>query len=213
MPLATKPSAKLAEIGDWWLETTARYSENKKGASLVGRAFLWSYCKLGVCRFCDLGSGGFVAIFHRSAAAEFDAAFVIDANAFHPDDVAYVDHVGDEVHAEVGQFGNVAEAVFARKDFDESAEFFDGYHAALIHFSDFDLFGHAIDDLFGASQAVAIVRVDVDGAVVVDVNLSAGFSDDAFDGFATRPDEEANFIGSDFDGFDARRIFTEFLAR
>ena len=50
-------------------------------------------------------------------------------------------------------------------------------------------------------------------AVVVDVNLGAGFSDDAFDGFAAGSDERADFLGIDLDRLDARRVFAEIGAR
>ena len=72
---------------------------------------------------------------------------------------------------------------------------------------------HALDDLLGAQEAVAVVRVDVHAAVVLDVNLGAGLGHDAFDGLAARSDDEADLVGIDADGFDARRVLGELRAR
>jgi hypothetical protein len=49
----------------------------------------------------------------------------------------------------------------------------------------------------------------MNGAVVFDVNLSAGFRLDGFDVFAARSDEFADAIRRDFDGNDARRVGAE----
>ena len=45
-------------------------------------------------------------------------------------------------------------------------------------FSDGDLLGHADDNFLGPSKAFAAVGVDMNGAVIFDVNLGARFSDD-----------------------------------
>jgi hypothetical protein len=68
---------------------------------------------------------GCVALFHRRFAAELHAAFVVNADAFDPDRVAHFHDILDLVHAEVREFGDVAEAVLAGQDFDKGAEFFD----------------------------------------------------------------------------------------
>jgi len=59
------------------------------------------------------GCSGFVAVFHRGLAAEFDAAFVVNTDALDPDGVAHFHNVFDFVHTEVGEFGDVAETIFA----------------------------------------------------------------------------------------------------
>ena len=86
------------------------------------------------------------------------------------------------------------EAVLAGQHFHEAAEFLDGNDAALVGLADFDLLGHAGDDLLGAGEALAVVRVDVHGAVVLDVDLGAGLGNDALDGLAARPDEQADLV-------------------
>ena len=69
------------------------------------------------------------------------------------------------------------------------------------------------DDFLRARHGVAVVRVDVHGAVVLDVDLRAGLGDDAFDGLAAGADDEADLLRIDLDGLDARRVFAQFLAR
>ena len=58
----------------------ARSPKTKKARPWWDAPFVKCCCGLGVGGLGDLGSGGFVAIFHRCAAAEFDAAFVVNAD-------------------------------------------------------------------------------------------------------------------------------------
>ena len=81
----------------------------------------------------------FVAFFQRGFARKFHAALVVDADAFDPDHLADLDDVFGPLHAEVGQLGDVDEAVLAREHFDEGAEFFDRDDATVIDLADFDL--------------------------------------------------------------------------
>ena len=53
----------------------------------------------------------------------------------------------------------------------------------------------------------------MDGAVVFDVNLRAGFRDDAFDRLPAGPDEAADFLGIDFDRLDPGRVPAQIGAR
>ena len=85
-----------------------------------------------------------IAILHSCFAAEFDAALVVNADAFDPDGVADFDNVLDFVHAELGEFGDVAESIFARKNLDEGAEFFDGNDGALVEFTNRDFLGQPL---------------------------------------------------------------------
>jgi hypothetical protein len=45
-----------------------------------------------------------------------------------------------------------------------------------------------------ARAGLAVAGVDVDGAVVLDVDLGAGLGDDALDGLAAGADEEADLV-------------------
>jgi len=160
-----------------------------------------------------LFDSGFVAIFHRGFATEFHATLVIDPDAFDPNRVAHFHNVFDFIDAEIGQLRNVNKAVFAWQDFDECAEFLDRNDCALIDLANRNLLGHAIDDFLGALEAFTVVRVDVDGSVVLDVDLSASLGNDAFDRFAAWSNDEADLVWIDPDGFDTRGVLAKLSAR
>src|SRR3954468_5254049 len=129
------------------------------------------------------------AFLERGFPAQFHAALVVDADAFHPDHFADLGDVLGPVDAEIRELGNVNETVLAREHFDECAELFDRNDATVIGLADFDLTRHAADDFLRARHALGAGRVDVNGTVVIDINLRAGLGDDALDGFAAGPDE------------------------
>ena len=83
----------------------------------------------------------------------------------------------------------------------------------MISLADLDFARHAADNFFRARHALAAGGVDVHGAVVFDVNFRAGLRDDAFDGFAARSDERADFLRIDFDRLDAGRVLRQFRPR
>src|SRR3954469_10387067 len=147
-------------------------------------------------RLAGLGGGAFL---ERGFPAQFHAAFVVDTDALHPDHLADLGDVFGAVHAEIGQLGNVNQAILTREHFDECTEFFDRNDATVIGLADFDFAGHAADDFLRAGHAFGAGRVNVNGTVVLDINLSAGLGDDALDGFATRSDERADLLRINFD--------------
>ena len=144
------------------------------------------------------------------AAAHFHAAFFIDAEALGGDDLAFFDDVLDVFGAAFGQFGDVDEAVLAGQHFHERAEGGDGNDLAGVDLAHFDFLEHALDHRLGALQTFRLGGVDVNGAVVLDVDLGAGLGLDALDVLAARPDEFADAIGGDLDGDDARGVRAEF---
>src|SRR5436190_19377771 len=150
---------------------------------------------------------------HGSLAAELYATFFVDADALHLDDVAHLHHVLGLLHAEVGEFGDVAETVLAGHYFNEAAELLDRDDAAFVDLVDLDLLEHLGDDLLGPGHPSRIVRVDVHGAVVLHIDLASGLRDDAFNVFALRPDQHADLLRVDLERLDARRVRRELLAR
>src|ERR1041385_888241 len=154
-----------------------------------------------------------VAISHGGLAGEADTALLIHAEAFDPDFIAEFDDVFGLLDAEVGQFADMAEAVLAGQELNEGAEFLDRHHLAAIGLADLGFGGHAGDGFAGDLHAFAAGGVDVDGAVVLDVDLATGLFDDAFDILATGADERADFLRVDLDGLNARGVFAELLAR
>src|SRR5437773_1377983 len=161
----------------------------------------------------DLAGLGFGAFSQRGFARQLDPSFVIDADAFHPDHVANVCNVFRTFHTEVRQLGNVHEPVPAWKYFDERAELFYGNDAALIGLADLNLARHSADDFLRARHRFAAGGVNVDRAIVLNVNFGASLRHNALDRFAARSDKCANFLGINFDRLNSWRVFRKFAAR
>ena len=189
-----KKAGVLAGTGFWDLDR------------LVGKmpTLLELVCSDGFC-----GGGGLVA--EPGAAGHFHAAFFIDSEALGSDAVAFFDDVFDFLHAAFGELGDVDEAVLAGEHFHEGAELGDRYHLAGVNLADFDFLEHAVDHRLGAVETGLLGGVDVDSAVVLDVDFGAGFGLDAFDVFAAWSDEFADAICWDFYGNDAWGVRAEFL--
>ena len=98
------------------------------------------------------------------------------------------------------------EAIFPGENFHERAEFLGGNNPTVISRADLDLACHPPDDFLRARHCFAAAGVDMNRTVVLDINLSAGFGDDALDRFAALPDKAANLLGINFDGLDPRRV-------
>src|SRR5450432_2263140 len=155
----------------------------------------------------------FAALLEGRLARKLHSPFVVDADALHPNHLANLRDVFGAVDPEISQLRNVHQAVLARENFDERAEFFDRNDATVIGLADFHFPGHAADDFFRARHALAAGRVDVHGAVVFDVNLRAGLGHDPLDRLAAGPDERADLLGIDFNRLDAGRVFAQRLTR
>ncbi len=80
----------------------------------------------------------FTALLQRRFARQLHSALVVDADAFHPDHLADLGDVFRPINSEIGQLGNVNEAVLARENFDKGAEFFDRNDATVVGLADFD---------------------------------------------------------------------------
>src|ERR1051326_1930714 len=91
------------------------------------------------------------------------------------------------------------EAFLARKNLDECAELFRANDPALISRTAFDFLRHAADNFLLSRHRFAAGRVNVNRAVVLDVNFSTGLGHDTLDRLAARTDERANLLGIDFD--------------
>src|SRR5688500_18102346 len=106
---------------------------------------------IGLGGLASFGGGAF---FEGGFAAQFHPALVVDADALNPDHFAHLGDVFSAVDAEIGQLGNVDEAILAREHFHEGAEFFDRNDAAVIGLAHFDLARHAADDFLRARHAL-----------------------------------------------------------
>src|SRR5581483_6746303 len=100
----------------------------------------------------------------------------------------------------------------AGEELDEAAKFLDGDNLATIDLADLGLGGHAFDGVAGDLHTLLGDGVDVDCAVVLDVDFAAGFLDEAFDVFAAGADEGANLLRINAQLNDARGVLAHFLA-
>ncbi len=105
------------------------------------------------------------------------------------------------------------QAILAGEHLDKAAELLDRDDLAAINLADLDLGGHAFDLRTSLGHASLAHGVDIDGAIVLDVDLAAGFLDDALDVLATRPDECADLLRIDLDGEDARGVLAQLRTR
>src|SRR5208282_6217396 len=125
----------------------------------------------------------------------------------------HFDYVLGLLDAEVGQLADVHQAVLARQELNERAELLDGDDLAAVDLADLGFGGHALDRVHRDLHAFGGDRVDVDGAVVFDVDLAAGFFDELLDVLAAGADQQADLLGVDTHCRDPRRIFTDLRTR
>src|SRR5437899_1900753 len=107
----------------------------------------------------------------------------------------------------------MAEAISAGQEFDKGAELFNRHHLAAINLSNLGLGRHALDGVTGDLHAFFGDGVDVDGAVILDVDFATGLFDEPFDILAAGPDDSPNLLRVDLERDNARRILAQFLAR
>ena len=72
---------------------------------------------------CCLSSLFLRALFQRCFARKFYPAFVIDADALDPNDVAHLGDVFGPLHAKIRELGNMHEPISTRENFDKRAKF------------------------------------------------------------------------------------------
>src|SRR4029077_18277657 len=97
------------------------------------------------------------------------------------------------------------EAFLARQDLDEGAEAHDPGDLAQVQGADLDVAGEALDPGDRLARVLAAHRGDLDGAVVLDVDLGAGLLLDLADHRATLADDLADLLGVDLDRRDPWR--------
>lgn len=146
------------------------------------------------------------------ASGQFNFSARIDSEDFNENLFAFFEDIGDVIDVSVGEFGDMDHAVGAGEDFDESAEVHNFFDGTEVDVPDFSLAGDTVDHVDSFLQADAVVCGDLDGAVVLDIDLCAGGSADVSDRFSACADDFANFFGFNPDGFDLRREFAFFVA-
>src|SRR5271165_3195748 len=150
------------------------------------------------------GLGEFLALFFENRfAAEFDfVAFErqdLDQNL-----VAFLQLIAHLLDPVFRNLADVQQPVGAGEDLDKRAEIHDPDHfpeIGLAHLGHGRDIGDTLDGLVGG---FAVGGENVHRAIVLDVDLDAGFIHDAADHLAARPDQIANLIGRDGQRVDAR---------
>src|SRR5262249_24045275 len=117
----------------------------------------------------------------QSLARQLDPILIVDGDDLDLHDVANLANVLDLVHVLVVELADMAQAVAAGQDLDESAEVLDGGDPAFVDLADAHFFGKRLDLGAGGLGAFGVEVGDVDCAVVVDVDLGAGGLLDALD--------------------------------
>src|ERR1035437_7247396 len=143
---------------------------------------------------------------HRGLAGEIDATLAVDLGHYDHDLVAYRDHVLDRGDVVVGQLADPDQAFLTGEDLDEAAEAHDPGDLAQIQTADLYVAGQRLDPLDRLARVLTRHCCDLDRAVVLDVDLGAGFLLDLADHGAALADDVADLLGVDLDGDDARRV-------
>src|SRR5688572_8969577 len=145
---------------------------------------------------------------HRQA----DAALLVDFQHLDLDHVAFLELVRDLLDALVGDLRDVHQAVLARQDGDERTEVHDLGDLAFVDATGLDVRGDLLDAGLGGLRGGSVHRGDDDGAVVLDVDLRAGFLGDRLDGRTALADHFADLVRMDLHGQQARRVVAQLLA-
>src|SRR5438445_9670714 len=126
--------------------------------------------------------------------------------------VALFDHVFRLFRAAMLQLRDVQQSFAAGNDLDKGPERRRALHDAFVHLPNFRLLHDAGHHVARALGGLAYAG-DRDQARIVDVDLGARLLLNAADRLALRADEIADFVGTDLNGDDARRVLRELRAR
>src|SRR5450759_268859 len=159
-----------------------------------------------------LGLGASQVALHGRLAREVDPALAVDLDHHNHDLVADRDNVLDGRDVVVGQLADPDQTFLAGKDLDEAAEAHDPGYFAQVEPADLDLASQRLDPLDRLARVLTRHCCDLDRAVVLDVDLGAGFLLDLADHGATLADDVADLLGVDLDGDDARRVVAHLRA-
>src|SRR3990172_8978790 len=150
---------------------------------------------------------------HGGLAREVDATLAVDLDDHDHDLVTDRHDVLDARHVVVGELADPDEALLAGQDLDERAEAHDPGDLAEVQGPDLDLAGQALDPLDRLARVLATHRGDLDGPVVLDVDLGLGFLLDLADHGTALADDLADLLGVDLDRDDPRGEVAHRLAR
>src|SRR6185312_7776611 len=157
----------------------------------------------------DVGAGLLIDDLHR----QLDLAAIVEAEDLHLDLVAEIHHVRDLGDAARRQLRDVHEPVAAAEEVHEGAEIDHLHDLAGVDHADLGLGDDALDPVDRGLALLGVDRGDLDGAVVLDVDLGAGGLGDLADHLAASADHFADLVLRDGELGDARRVLADALAR
>jgi len=131
---------------------------------------------------------------------EVHSALLVNAEELDLDNVAFADNVLNLLNAEVFELGDVNHTFLTGSKFNESSDRNDLCNLTLVDSADLGLEYDALDDLLSSESAVAVDRGDEYATVVLDIDLSAGISDDLLNNLTARTDNFSDLIGMDVHG-------------
>ena len=115
-------------------------------------------------------------------------------------DLHQVTHLADFVHignkARV-KFADMTQAVPAGQDLDEGAKVLDGGDFTLVNAANLHFFGDGFHPTLGSFGPLGVGMGNVDGTVVLDLDLGARAFLDPLDVLAARPNEQTDLLGID----------------
>src|SRR5580704_1867073 len=146
------------------------------------------------------------------AHAELDLAPIVEAQHLDFDIVAELDDIGDFADPLRGEFADVNEPVARSEKIHESAEVDDFYDLAIVNDAEFG-FGHdAANPVDRGLRRISVNCGDLDGAIVVYIDLGPGRLDDLPDDFAAGTDDLADLFLRNAEAGDPRRIVADGVA-
>src|SRR5688572_4840766 len=149
----------------------------------------------------------------QGLARQAHAALVVGLEHLHLHDLAFLQVVGDLVHALVGDLRDVQQAVLAGKQLDDRAEVEQAQHRPLVDLAHLDLRGDRADAVHRVLAGFGRQARDGDGAVVFDVDRRAGLARERLDDASALADHFPDLVGVDLHLDDARRVVGHLLAR
>src|SRR5262249_6790022 len=146
-------------------------------------------------------------------ARQLHPVLVVDRDHLYLHLVPDLDHVLDPADVPDVEFGDVAQAVAARADFDARPELLDRDHLPLVHRPDLHLHRQGLDLSAGILDSCAFQPGDRHRPVVLDIDLRPGPLLDRPDRLAARPDQEPDLLRVDLQLDDPRGIRADLPAR
>src|SRR4029077_9866903 len=149
---------------------------------------------------------------HRRPPAQVDAAHAMDLGDDDHQLVADRDDILHAWNAIVGELADVHQPLLAGQDLDECAEVHDPGHLAEVLLANLDVAGQALDPADRLLRRLARGGGDLDGPVVLDVDLGPRLGGDLPDHLAAGTDHVADLVDRDLHGVDARRVWRQLAA-